>query len=178
MSELEEILGEAAAEIFDAEEQDDALEFETTAASSKEESEQERAKGGGSGASGSGSGAPPPDAVSSTASLGKLLADHGLVDVSTPTRFRFADAGAPNTIILEIPTISWVSGRTSMKCICLRAAHGKRGSCNVWFNNVGEDQKKAILAGAVRWAAEGRTANESTHYSSGRAWKRAASGAP
>ena len=101
--------------------------------------------------------------------LAACVREHGLHDISTPTKLQFADADSPGVPRLEIPTVNWASGKRSMKWICRNRGHGVSGSCCVWFTLEGtEAEKLELIRLGLRWCALGRTCNEQEHWKEAR----------
>lgn len=177
VSELEQIMGDAATELLAGEEAAETLEEagqaaahaeEAKAAKGKRNVEEHAAAEGASGASGSGGGS-----VRDEATFQEFVTSLGLVDVSTATKFQFADASSPTRVVLQIPVITWATGKVSVKALCRRSDHGPSGTCAIWFNKSDDSHARRlrVVQDCLRWSVEGRHMDEQAHWAAGQRLK-------
>lgn len=177
VSELELIMGEAGAELLAEDEADDELQHAAANACERDETAKAvtevppppaSAASGCAGASSSDFTGP----VSSEADLQRLLVSLDMVDFSTGTRMQFCDRERPTHVVLDICSVAWAAGGSSLKAVCRRRGHGPSGSCNVWFQNVTTEARRLeLIAESCRWAAAGRKASEQQHWNAAHAVK-------
>ena len=167
------MMGDAVAELMREDVLDDDLERKAAHAAAHEEAScladtvgaQQCTRASGSGET--------PDAGAAAASTGAsswedVLAECGMVDISSSTNLRFADKENPSTVTLMLPTVKWASGKISLKCVCRRG----HGCCVVWFNNVRDEAHRLeLVRRALIWGAHGRHASAAEHSAQGQTLK-------
>ena len=96
------------------------------------------------------------------ASLGLSVKDEGRV-------WRFADAGNPDKVILDVHTVGRVGGALSLKATCKRG-HGR---CMCWISRSCDGAERfGVLHDLMRWGAEGRSKTENEHFADATRLKR------